>query len=58
MLQRGECRWPYGDPKKRNFYYCGKSKPYDHPYCGFHMRRAFQPARPREHRPYKSRQTA
>ena len=35
MLKRGECRWPYGDPGKKNFYYCGKSKPDDHPYCGF-----------------------
>ena len=58
MLKRGECRWPYGDPRKKNFYYCGKSKLGDHPYCGFHMRRAFQLARPREHRPYKSRQAA
>ena len=56
MLQRGECRWPYGDPRKKNFYYCGRSKPGDHPLLWISY--ASSIPRPREHRPYKSRQAA
>ena len=49
------CRWPYGDPKAADFYYCGDPKAADFyycgktkvpipsaPYCEFHMRRAHQ----------------
>ena len=57
-LKRGECRWPYGDPRQKDFYYCGKAKAADHPYCEFHMRRAFQPARSRDYRPDRPREAA
>ena len=42
-----DCRWPYGDPVQHDFYFCGKPKQDGHPYCEFHMQRAFQAARPR-----------
>lgn len=25
-LKHSDCRWPYGDPSKSDFYYCGKPK--------------------------------
>jgi GcrA cell cycle regulator len=46
-LQTSDCRWPFGDPVELDFHFCGKSKVGDGPYCDFHMRRAFQAARPR-----------
>ena len=51
-LTRNECRWPYGDPRQKDFYYCGKPKVagQGHPYCEFHERRAYQPSRPRDYR--------
>lgn len=42
-----DCRWPFGDPLERDFHFCGKQKADGKPYCDFHMRRAFQAARPR-----------
>jgi GcrA cell cycle regulator len=52
-LGHNECRWPYGNPRRHDFYYCGKSAMAGHPYCEFHKRRAFQPTRPRDYRPYR-----
>ena len=40
-----DCSWPIGDPQHRDFHFCGKPKTAGHPYCDFHMRRGFQPAR-------------
>ena len=57
-LKRNECRWPYGDPRQKDFYFCGKPKAAGHPYCEFHMHRAFQPARPRLYRPLQPRAAA
>jgi GcrA cell cycle regulator len=57
-LKRDECRWPYGDPRQKDFYFCGKQKATGHPYCEFHMRRAFQASRPREYRPHLPRAAA
>jgi GcrA cell cycle regulator len=42
-----DCRWPFGDPVDADFHFCGKAATNGSPYCDFHMRRAFQPARPR-----------
>ncbi len=42
-----DCRWPFGDPLEQEFHFCGKHKNDGSPYCEFHMRRAFQAARPR-----------
>jgi hypothetical protein len=25
-LERNECRWPYGDPRQKDYYFCGKPK--------------------------------
>ena len=44
-LLPGDCRWPIGDPRHKDFHFCGKQKVEGHPYCEFHMRRGFQPAR-------------
>ena len=52
-LKQDECRWPYGDPRQKDFYFCGKPRVGDSPYCEFHKRRAFQPTRPRDYRPYR-----
>jgi len=41
------CRWPTGDPLLPDFHYCGKTQLAGHPYCDFHVRRAFNPRRPR-----------
>jgi len=46
-LEANDCRWPFGDPVGLDFHFCGKSKADSGPYCTFHMRRAFQAARPR-----------
>jgi GcrA cell cycle regulator len=51
-LENGMCRWPYGDPTEPDFHFCGHARKEmtpvlsDCPYCGFHMRCAYQP-RPR-----------
>ena len=42
-----DCRWPFGDPLDPDFHFCGKATADGSTYCEFHMRRAFQPARPR-----------
>lgn len=46
-LMADDCRWPFGDPLAPDFHFCGKQKVDGSPYCEFHMRRAFQAARPR-----------
>jgi GcrA cell cycle regulator len=41
------CRWPIGVPGKPDFFFCG-GKPHEGlPYCGYHSRIAYQPARAR-----------
>ncbi len=42
-----DCRWPFGDPTQNDFHFCGRPHADGSPYCAFHMRRAFQTARPR-----------
>ncbi len=49
-LKRNECRWPYGDPRQKDFHFCGKPRMADRPYCEFHVRRSSSPSRP--YRPY------
>jgi GcrA cell cycle regulator len=44
-LEQNECRWPYGNPRRKDFYYCGKLSVAGRPYCAFHMRQAFQSMR-------------
>lgn len=45
-LETDDCRWPFGDPVRPDFHFCGKSKVGDGPYCAFHMRRASPPGGP------------
>jgi GcrA cell cycle regulator len=52
-----DCRWPIGDPQASDFHFCGKRKVDGHPYCDVHMRRGFQPSRPRPV-PYRPRDAA
>lgn len=47
-LQPTHCRWPIGDPHDENFRFCGGHAPSeDGPYCAFHHRLAYEPARKR-----------
>jgi GcrA cell cycle regulator len=46
-LLANDCRWPFGDPMSGDFHFCGKQKKDGSPYCEFHVRRAFQAAKPR-----------
>ena len=41
-LGPGRCCWPCGDPKDRDFGFCGAAAP-DGPYCESHAQRAFRP---------------
>lgn len=42
-IEAHHCRWPIGDPRQKDFHFCGKNKVTGLPYCEFHARRAFQP---------------
>jgi hypothetical protein len=50
-LTNNDCRWPIGDPQHSDFHFCGKRKAAGFPYCEFHVRRGWQPSRPRH--PYQ-----
>ena len=41
-LQSTMCAWPIGDPKKDDFYFCGKETYLGSPYCREHKDRAYQ----------------
>ena len=47
QLQDHHCRWPYGDPYGRPFYFCAADREPGVPYCAFHMTRAFVKPRAR-----------
>jgi GcrA cell cycle regulator len=42
-LRLDECRWPYGDPRDKDFRFCGGRQLDGRPYCGVHCRMAYQP---------------
>lgn len=42
-LDRGECRWPIGDPKTAAFGFCGCEAIPGKPYCQTHDQRAYTP---------------
>jgi hypothetical protein len=44
-LASDACRWPYGDPRDRNFRFCGKPT-VTGSYCGYHHAVAYLPPRP------------
>lgn len=35
-LQPEDCRWPYNDPGKPDFFFCGAVKSSGRPYCAYH----------------------
>lgn len=41
-LTEKTCRYPYGDPKKEGFHFCGGSALAGLPYCGEHAEIAYQ----------------
>lgn len=43
-LRDGHCRWPVGDPRSPDFFYCGGKRIEGFPYCAHHSRVAYQPA--------------
>lgn len=45
QLEDNHCRWPYGDPMQRPFYFCASDTTDGQSYCPFHMRLAY--TRPR-----------
>jgi GcrA cell cycle regulator len=46
-LEMSDCRWPIGEPRHPDFYFCGAPQLDGRPYCELHWRMAFQPSRPR-----------
>lgn len=50
-LSSNDCRWPIGDPQHADFHFCGKHKAAGFPYCAFHVKRGWQPSRPRHSYP-------
>ncbi len=55
-LTEETCRWPIGDPGSPDFFFCGGRRVAGLPYCGHHVRIAYQPAtdRRREKRPIRA----
>ena len=51
-LKSSECRWPYGDPREKDFHFCGKPRMGIRPYCEFHVRQGFSQSTSRPIRPY------
>jgi len=44
------CRWPIGDPKGKDFHFCGQDPKTGSCYCEAHTQRAHQPGPARRHR--------
>jgi GcrA cell cycle regulator len=57
-LESNDCRWPVGEPRQPDFHFCGKPHAPGRPYCQEHWNMAFQPPRPRNHRPTMQPPTA
>jgi GcrA cell cycle regulator len=41
-LTSDNCRWPFGDPTKSGFHYCGRLPQLGRPYCDTHDRMSYQ----------------
>jgi GcrA cell cycle regulator len=41
-LTSDNCRWPFGDPTKSGFHYCGRLPQIGRPYCDTHDRMSYQ----------------
>ncbi len=44
------CKWPIGDPKDKDFHFCGKAAIANLPYCAEHAALAYQPPASRTRR--------
>lgn len=42
-LTERTCKWPYGDPATKDFWFCGLPSKAGQPYCEAHISLAFQP---------------
>ncbi len=42
------CRWPFGHPYEKDFYFCGRKPLEKFPYCKLHVLYAFQPKHAKE----------
>jgi len=49
-LTEETCRWPIGDPGSAEFFFCGGPSLASLPYCAYHSRVAYQPAKVRRDR--------
>jgi hypothetical protein len=41
LLPGSGCKWPIGEPKARDFHYCGKVRILGKPYCEYHCSIAY-----------------
>jgi len=46
-MSHRDCRWPSGDPKHENFWFCGRAVMEGKPYCARHCGVAYLPPRER-----------
>jgi GcrA cell cycle regulator len=46
-LEAKDCKWPIGDPQKKDFHFCNREHVPGLPYCEHHARRAFLPPQPK-----------
>jgi len=42
LLKAHHCKWPFGDPKNPAFYFCGRARVDDKPYCAGHCEEAYR----------------
>ena len=40
-LEEGQCKWPVGSPRDKNFFFCAADAVEGRPYCGWHLDMAF-----------------
>ena len=53
QLTERMCKWPFGDPKKSDFHFCGKPADVSVPYCREHIAIAYTHPAPRAARSQK-----
>lgn len=44
------CKWPIGDPRDPDFFFCGGKRLTGFPYCGYHARLAYETSTERKRR--------
>lgn len=58
QLEQWHCKWPVGDPKEANFYFCGAPRKDDLPYCSYHALVAYKEPQERSVSPNAGTQAA